>query len=80
MGTLLGFLNGKNLPAARLNVTSRKSVLIRLVSIVIVRPYFLKRAVMFFLISSNIWQLVLLIAASLSSLYNLSDIVWTPPF
>ena len=37
MGALLGFPNGKNLPVARLNVTSKKSVSIRLVYIMIVR-------------------------------------------
>ena len=46
-GTLLGFLNGKNLPVARLNVTFIKSVSIRLVFIVIVRPSSLKTAMMF---------------------------------
>ena len=67
---LLGFVNGKNLPVARLNVTSKKSVSIKLVSMVIVRPSPLKRAMMFFLILSNIGPLMLLIAASPSYLYN----------
>ena len=55
---------------ARLNVTSRNLVSIRLMSIVIVRPSCLKRAMLFFLILSNIGPLVLLIAASPSSLKN----------
>ena len=55
---------------ARLNVTSRNLVSIRLMSIVIVRPSCLKRAMLFFLILSNIGPLVLLIAASQSSLKN----------
>ena len=69
-GTLLGFLNGKNLLVARLNVTSRKSVSVKLVSIVIVRSSSLKRAMMLFLILSNMGPLVLFIAVSQSSLFN----------
>ena len=65
---LLGFLYGKNFPVVRLNVTSKKSVSIRLVSIVIPKPSFLKRVMMFFLNLSNTGPLVLLTAASPSSL------------
>ena len=67
---MLGFLKGKNFPVAKLEVTSRKSVWKRLVSMVIDSPSFLNKAMIFFLILSNTGPLLLLIAASPSSLYS----------
>ena len=60
------------MPAARSNATSRKSISISLVSMMIVTDYSLKRAMVIFLILSNIEPLVLLIAASPSSLYKVT--------
>ena len=70
IGLLFGFLNGKYLPVSRLNVTSKKSVSTRLISIVMDRPSSLKREMMFFLILSRTGPLVVLTAASPSSLYE----------
>ena len=55
---------------AKLKVTSRKSVSKRLVSMVIDSPSFLNKAMIFFLILSSTGPLLLLIAASPSSLYS----------
>ena len=59
----------KNFPVARLNVTSKKSVSIRLVYSVIVLTL-LKRVIMFFPFLLDIRLPLLLIAASPSSLYD----------
>ena len=67
---LFGFLNGKYLPVSRLNVTSKKFVSTRLISIVMDRPSSLKREMMFFLILSRTGPLEVLTAASPSSLYK----------
>ena len=60
----------KNFPVAKLKVTFRKSVSKRLVSMVIDSPSFLNKAMIFFLILSSTGPLLLLIAASPSSLYS----------
>ena len=67
-GLLFGFQYGKTFPAIRLNVTSRKSVSIRFVSIAMFRPSFLNRDIMFFLVMSSTGPLQLFIAARQSSL------------
>ena len=69
-GWLLGFLKEKNFPVTKLKLTSRKSVSKRLVSMVIYNLSFLNKALIFFLILSSTGPLLLLIAASLSSLYS----------
>ena len=67
-GSLFGLRYGRYFSVTRLNVTSRKSVSARFVSMVIFNPSFLNKAMMFFLVLSSIGPLQLLIAARLSSL------------
>ena len=64
------FPKGKNFVFAKLKVTLSKFISRRLVSMVIDSPSFLNKAMIFFLILSSTGPLLLLIAASLSSLYN----------
>ena len=67
-GSLFGLRYGRYFSVTRLNVTSRKSVSARFVSMVIFNTSFLNKAMMFFLALSSIGPLQLLIAARLSSL------------
>ena len=67
-GSLFGLRYGRYFSVTRLNVTSRKSVSARFVSMVIFNTSFLNKAMMFFLVLSSIGPLQLLIAARLSSL------------
>ena len=66
---MLAFRNGKYFFFARLNVTSKKSVSIRFVSMLIESPS-LNNAVISFLILSSFEPFALFIAASPSPLYK----------
>ena len=67
---LLAFQKGEYFFVARLKVTSKKSVSIRFVSMVIESPSSLNNAIISFLILSSFGPFALFIAASPSSLYK----------
>ena len=69
-GLLLTFLNGKYFPVNRLNITSKKSVSMRFVSIVIERPSLLNIEMISFFILSSTGPIPLLTVARPSSLYR----------
>ena len=70
IGVLLAFRKGKYLSVSRLKVTSKKSILIRFVLMVIETPSSLNNTIISFLILSSFRSFPLFIAASSSSLYK----------
>ena len=69
------FPKGKNFFVTRLNVTSKKSVLIRFIQIVIESLSSLNNAIMVSIILSSFGPFALFIAASLLSLYKPTPIL-----
>ena len=65
---MFGVQYANNFPVTRLNLTSRESVSIRFVSMVMFRPLFLNRYIMLFPVLSSTGPLQLFMAARPSSL------------